>query len=46
MWIHPIYQIECKIYKKIAIFRWWEKLVKEAKQSGENTNSCNAGKKE
>lgn len=32
--IHPIYQIECKVYKKIAIFRWWEKLVKEAKQSG------------
>ncbi|WP_141265789.1 putative PDDEXK endonuclease [Moorella sp. E308F] len=28
--IHPLYQIECKVYKSIAIFRWWDKLKKEA----------------
>jgi len=31
--IHPIYQIECKVYKKISIFRWWEKLKREAEDS-------------
>lgn len=31
--IHPTYEIECKVYKRIAIFRWWEKLKKEAKKS-------------
>lgn len=32
--IHDEYEIECKCYKSIAIFRWWEKLKGEAKQSG------------
>lgn len=32
--IHPIYQIECKIRQKIGIFRWWEKLKKEAGETG------------
>ena len=32
--IHPTYEIECKVYKRIAIFRWWEKLKKEAEESG------------
>ena len=31
--IHPYYEIECKVYSKIAIFRWWEKLKKEATAS-------------
>jgi hypothetical protein len=31
--INPIYEIECKCYQKIAIFRWWEKLAVEAKAS-------------
>lgn len=31
--IHPTYEIECKVYKRIAIFRWWEKLKKEAEES-------------
>jgi hypothetical protein len=31
--IHPIYQVECKVYKNIAVFRWWEKLKKEAHES-------------
>lgn len=32
--IHPTYEIECKCYKKISIFRWWDKLQREAKESG------------
>lgn len=32
--IHPTYLIECKCYQRIAIFRWWEKLKKEAKDVG------------
>lgn len=32
--IHPHYEVECKVYSKIAIFRWWEKLKKEADDSG------------
>lgn len=32
--IHPVYEIECKCYAKIAIFRWWDKLKEEAKVSG------------
>lgn len=31
--IHPLYAIECKCYKKIAIFRWWDKLWEEAQES-------------
>lgn len=31
--IHPIYQIECKVYKAISIFRWWDKLKIEATES-------------
>jgi len=30
--IHDKYVIECKCYQKIAIFRWWEKVKKEAKK--------------
>lgn len=32
--IHDKYEIECKVYSRIAVFRWWEKLKKEAKESG------------
>lgn len=32
--IHNMYEIECKCYQKIAIFRWWDKLKVEAQQSG------------
>lgn len=32
--INPTYEIECKCYKSIAIFRWWDKLKEEAKASG------------
>lgn len=32
--IHDLYEVECKVYKRIAIFRWWDKLKKEAKESG------------
>ena len=32
--IHPNYEVECKVYKRIAIFRWWEKVAEEAKASG------------
>lgn len=32
--IHPTYEIECKCYQKIAIFRWWDKLKEDAKKSG------------
>lgn len=32
--ISKFYQIECKVYAKIAIFRWWDKLKEEAKESG------------
>lgn len=32
--IHPNYQIECKCYSKIAVFRWWDKLKEEAKKTG------------
>jgi hypothetical protein len=32
--IHRIYEIECKCYSKIAIFRWWEKLKKDSQKSG------------
>lgn len=32
--IHEMYQVECKVYKAIAIFRWWDKLKEEAKQVG------------
>lgn len=32
--INNTYQIECKVYKAIAIFRWWDKLKEEAKASG------------
>jgi hypothetical protein len=28
--IHPTFCIECKCYKAIAIFRWWDKLKEEA----------------
>lgn len=31
--IHNKYIIECKCYKKIAIFRWWDKLKEEAVKS-------------
>ena len=31
--INDIYEIECKCYKKIAIFRWWDKLIEDAKVS-------------
>lgn len=32
--INNTYEIECKCYHKIAIFRWWDKVKIEAKQSG------------
>jgi hypothetical protein len=32
--INDTFEIECKVYSKIAIFRWWEKLKVEAKASG------------
>lgn len=32
--INPTWEIECKCYSKIAIFRWWDKLKEEAKASG------------
>jgi hypothetical protein len=32
--IHKLYQVECKVYKSIAIFRWWDKLKKEAEKAG------------
>lgn len=32
--IHDMYEIECKCYSKIAIFRWWDKLAEESKASG------------
>lgn len=32
--INPTYEIECKCYTKIGIFRWWDKLKEEAKESG------------
>ena len=32
--IHATYEIECKCYQKIAIFRWWDKLKDESKKSG------------
>lgn len=32
--INNTYEIECKCYKSIAIFRWWDKLKVEAKASG------------
>lgn len=31
--INALYEIECKCYQKIAIFRWWDKLKEEAKAS-------------
>ncbi len=31
--IHDIFQIECKCYKTISIFRWWDKLADECKIS-------------
>jgi len=31
--IHPTYEIECKVYSKIAIFRWWDKLKVEAQNT-------------
>lgn len=38
--IHPIYEIECKCYKKIAIFRWWDKLKQDAEKSGKIPVLC------
>ena len=32
--IHPLYCVECKCRKTIAIFRWWDKVKEEAKKSG------------
>lgn len=32
--IHPDYEVECKVYKRIAVMRWWEKLKEEAEASG------------
>lgn len=32
--ISSLYEIECKLRKKISIFRWWEKLEGESKASG------------
>ena len=32
--IHPTWEIECKCYSKIGIFRWWDKLAEDAKKSG------------
>ena len=32
--INEVWEVECKVYARIAIFRWWEKLNKEAKESG------------
>lgn len=32
--INDTYEIECKCYSKIAIFRWWDKLKVESKSSG------------
>lgn len=31
--IHDTYLVECKCYKKIAVFRWWDKVRDEAKVS-------------
>ena len=38
--IHHVYEIECKCYKSIAIFRWWDKLKEEAKKSGKIPVLC------
>lgn len=27
------FEVECKCYKKISIFRWWDKLMEDAKVS-------------
>jgi len=32
--ISDIWEVECKCYKAISIFRWWDKLQEEAKASG------------
>lgn len=32
--IHNDYEIECKLRKSIAIFRWWDKLKDDATESG------------
>lgn len=32
--IHPTYQVDCKYRTSISIFRWWDKLVEEAKLTG------------
>lgn len=32
--INDTYEIECKCYTKIGIFRWWDKLKEEAAVSG------------
>lgn len=32
--IHPHFEIECKCYSKIAIFRWWDKLKEDCAKSG------------
>jgi len=32
--IHRHYEIEAKCYKRIAIFRWWDKLKEDSKESG------------
>jgi hypothetical protein len=31
--INDVYEIECKCYKKIAIFRWWDKLKVDAERT-------------
>lgn len=32
--INDYYEIECKVYQSIAVFRWWDKLSSEARLSG------------
>lgn len=32
--ISNTYEVECKCYKKISIFRWWDKLKEESKING------------
>ncbi len=32
--VNETWCVECKCYKKIAIFRWWDKLKKEASTAG------------
>lgn len=38
--IHSIYEVECKCYSKIGIFRWWDKLKKDAEKSGKIPVLC------